>query len=134
MQVKDNVDVDRGGCQPYEDYVEYCERLGEHSLGHVHIHLGNVALKSYIHQDTSSLLPKRSSEYSLQFAQNLAIGPALCEGGVHGHHGDQHPCHQVAEGEGVQRVPGGAGNPPRIIFEFSALSEISPSDCDHVGA
>jgi hypothetical protein len=78
MQVKYNVDVDCCGYQQYEDYVEYCERLGEDSLGHVNIHLGNAALQSYHHQGESSLLPKRSSEDSLQLAQKHAIWPALC--------------------------------------------------------
>ena len=35
--------------------------LGEDSLGHVHVHLGCVALKSYHHQSESSLLPKRTA-------------------------------------------------------------------------
>ena len=72
------------------------------SLGHVHVNLGCVALKSYYHQSESSLLPKRSSENSLYLAQKLSMWPALSQGGVHPHHGDHQPCHQLGQGEGVQ--------------------------------
>ena len=64
------------------------------------------------------------------------MGPALSQGGVHPHHGDHHPCHQLAEGDGVQQVSGGAGNPPWILLFLLCwlCLQISPPDCDQVDA
>ena len=108
MEDDEAVDEDRG--QPGDDDVEDSEGPGEDGLGHVHVHLGSVSLKSNQHQREGSLLPKDS----LKLTDKLTIGPALCKGGVDSPYGDQHPCHKLAAGEGCQQVPGGAGDPSSI--------------------
>ena len=121
--MENNEAVDEDGGQPGDDDVEDSEGPGEDGLGHVHVHLGSVSLKSNQHQREGSLLPERSSEDSLQLADKLTIGPALCKGGVDSPHGDQHPCHKLAAGEGCQQVPGGAGDPSSIGDNVDAEDE-----------